>query len=85
MKIPDSQLVASTYERLQEKEAREGAEAITDIMRVVLVVGRASDVLGNGGFRNCFEQGLPLRATVEACTLIGATTLAAALQQLLSW
>lgn len=83
MKIPDSQLVAETLEMLREKEAREGPEAITDIMRVVLVVARAWSDLGNGGFRNFFEQGAPLRATTEACALIGATTVAASLQLLL--
>jgi hypothetical protein len=82
MKIPDAELVALTVEKLAELETRKGASAVGEIARPVLVISRAMEVLADGGFRNFFEQGLPLSDTAAACARIGANATANALRGL---
>ncbi len=82
MKIPDAELVAMTVEKLTELETRKGAGAVGEIARPVLVITRAMAVLSDGGFRNFFEQGLPLNDTAAACERIGAVATANTLRGL---
>jgi hypothetical protein len=83
MKIPDTQLVADTYDKLTALEAKSGPEILTDITQPVVVICRSLEILAEGGFRNFFERGLPLQATAEAYRRIGATTIATVLRDLL--
>lgn len=58
--------VDAVFCRLAEREQQRGAESVTDIERVVLLVWHASGIIGNGGFHYFFECSLPLLATAVA-------------------
>lgn len=76
------ELVDRVFCALADRKARLGADSITDIERVVLLVWHASGIIGNGGLRYFIECGLPLRATAEAYARIGVEEGATVLHKL---
>jgi hypothetical protein len=78
-------VVDAAFCRLAEREEQRGADSITDIERVVLLVWHASGIIGNGGFRYFFECALPLVATAQAYERIGVEQAASILRRLLEF
>ena len=74
--------VDAVFCRLAEREQQQGAESISDIERVVLLVWHAAGIVGNGGFHYFFECSLPLLATAEAYDRIGVEQAASVLRRL---
>ena len=79
--MPDTEFefVNETFMSLVDRERQCGAAGISDIERVVLLVWHASGIIGNGGFRYCFECGLPLPETADAYGRIGVDSVSSIL------
>lgn len=76
------ELIDAVFCRLADREVRIGAENITDIERVVLLIWHAEGIISNGGFHYFFECALPLLATAEAYERIGVKQAASVLRRL---
>lgn len=74
--------VDAVFLRLADRQEQRGAESITDIEKVVLLVWHAAGIIGNGGFRYFFECALPLVDTAQAYERIGVEQAAAILRRL---
>jgi hypothetical protein len=71
MPTEDFDAIDAVFLRLADRKELRGANSITDIERVVLLVWHASGIIGNGGFQYFFECALSLLATAEAFDRIG--------------